>query len=158
MGFSKSDKRAAEALGNIFTNAMTAMGEVVAKVRDIDMNGLESSDKKEVLLGEQAAQVEVVKSTNNMAMAMFERVLPLAVQMGNEVAEQNRQRSKARLMEAEARLIEARARAAEVEIKRLNAQSERLKATRLRGWGGDVAPDEEELAEYYVNNNTPAEL
>lgn len=152
MGFSKSDKRAAETFGGIFTNAMTAMGEVIAKVRDIDMNGLESSDKKEVLLGEQRAQVEMMKDTNETAMGMFERLLPLAVQMGNEVAEQNRQRSKARMMEAEARLIEAKARAAEVEIKRLNAESERLKATRLRGWGGDVAPDEEELAEYHRNN------
>jgi hypothetical protein len=154
MGFSKSDKRAAETFGGIFTNAMTAMGEVIAKVRDIDMNGLESSDKKEVLLGEQRAQVEIMKDTNETAMGIFEKVLPLALQMGNEVAEQNRQRSKARMMEAEARLIEARARAAEVEVKRLNAQSERLKATRLRGWGGDVAPDEEELAEYYTSKKT----
>jgi hypothetical protein len=123
MGFSKSDKKAAETFGGIFTNAMTAMGEVVAKVRDIDMNGLESSDKKEVLLGEQAAQVQVMKDTNATLLAVFERVLPLVRQVGNEVAEQQKQRSKARLVEAEARLIEANARAAEGKNKAAQGRS-----------------------------------
>lgn len=151
MGFSKSDKRAAETFGNIFITSLEAAGEVVAKVRDIDFSGLESSDKKEVLLGEQASQVEVMKSTNEAIVAMFDRLLPLASQMCADISAHNRTVCEARRMEAKARLIEAEARAAEVEVKRINAESERLKATRLRGWGGDVAPDEEELAEYYTS-------
>lgn len=127
---------------------MAAMGEVVAKVRDIDMSGLESSDKKEVLLGEQAAQVQAMKDTNQTALAMFERLLPLAVQMGNEVAGQNRQRARARHVEAEARLIEARARAAEVEVKRINAESERTKAEAARAKAeAQQAEAEAQLAE-----------
>ena len=133
----KAARRAAEvemvqAIGNQINNALSILCSAVVESRRIDMEGLESGDKAQVLQSEGTTLVALVESNNEALASMWDSVAPMASMFLGQMAEVQATEAEAQLKRAEAELLNAETRAAEIEIKKTNSQTEALKAETAR--------------------------
>ena len=120
------------AIGANINQMVSTICEAAIECRRIDFEGLESSDKAEVLKAEGTTLVALVESNNEALASMWASVAPMAAQFLGHLAQARATEAQARATEAQANLLTAQIRAKEAEVKETNAQTERLKAEAAR--------------------------
>ena len=133
----KAARRAAEVemvqtIGSNLNQMVSTICEAVVESRKVDLEGLESSDKAEVLKHEGTTLVSLVESNNEAISAMWASVAPMVMGMMAQINDVQRVRADAAKISAEAELINAKSREKEAEIKEINANTERDKAETAR--------------------------
>ena len=124
-----------DTIGAQINQMVSTVCTAVVESRRLDMDGLESKDKKDVLVHEGTTLVALVKSNNEVIVSLWDSMAPMAAAFLGRMAEARvieaqaalrRAQTEAKQAEVEERLAEIREE--ELEVKRQNAATERRKA------------------------------
>lgn len=119
-------------LGTQANQAVSTIASAIVESRRIDMEGLESSDKAEVLKAEGTTLVQLVESNNQVLVEGAKAIAPLLATFLGQMVQVESVRAEARLNDSQANLLNAESRAKEAEVKVVNAETERIKAEAAR--------------------------